>query len=310
MQVAISDHQGKAHMLRQALERQGHVVTDRYPVGDVLLIDYDGPYSHYPDTIKRHVDGGAKVFLYQHGANPMTHYDGIQEPHPAVRGFFTFAPGYKAVMEAYGYPHPVHVVGWYYCPLVDWQPVEDIKRILYAPWHPIQSDFIPPMGKALNREISDDLAAMKKARPDLHIRVRHVGPLVHNNLQQEPGLDYRLVSVKLEWDDIDWADVIISHGTFARMAVARGKPTLFYGQEQTPYDGFYESYREVDNFHKYRHLMQYPWDYDDGPGLWDLLQQVSQSEPTTWKAGFIGKPFDGELFSNLLVSELHAEAVR
>ena len=96
--------------------------------------------------------------------------------------------------------------------------------------------------------------------------------------------------------------MVISHGTYARLAVARGKPTLFYGQQQTPYDGDGSngSLKFVQNYAEYRHLLWYPWDYDDGPALPDLLVTLAEVEPVEWKRRFIGDRFEGNQFVKLL----------
>ena len=117
LRIQVINHQDKADVLIQAITDAGHeIVSDN---ADLLLIDFDGPVAHYPKRIERAYEEGADVYLYSHGGHPITAWDGVWTPSDKIAGYLAQTPGQKAVMEAYGYPHPIRVIGWHYSELLD-----------------------------------------------------------------------------------------------------------------------------------------------------------------------------------------------
>ena len=299
MRVQISDHQDKSQALKEALAHYGHEIV--YTDPEVLLIDFDGPVAHYPKTIERAYERGAAVFLYSHGAMPLTCWDGIWTPSDKVSGFLAQTPGQKAVMEAYHYPHPVHVIGWHY---TDQYPFEQTtgKRVLFAPWHPQGTGWLIPEGRAANARMYKLLTQI----PGINLTIRHAGNLADNNLPFDPVVTkYERSNKSLDTsvESILNYDIIIGYGTFAYLSVALGKPTVMYGQNCVPYDGYSaETCAYVKHWDWYSHLMHYPHD-GDVDNVWQLMavmDKACKEEATEWRREFIGEQFKEREFCDLL----------
>ena len=298
MKIQISDHQDKAYHLRRAIQQAGHQVVDSY--ADLLLIDFDGPIAHYPKVIEQAYAQGAEVYLYSHGAMPLTCWDGIWKPHEYTRGYLAQTPGQKRVMEAYGYPYPVHVIGWHYCKQHSFAPTE-ARNVLFAPWHPQGTGYLPPEGEVANRATFSNLTQIK----GINLRVRLVGLAEHNNIDVLDSVEYEPSNRSLAGAvaSIEKADLVVGYGTIAYLAVALGKPTIMYGQNTEPYDGYSpETLKYVKNWGLYRDVMHYPYDADglNVEELSELISFAAQHEATTWRKEFIGNQWDQPGFVYLL----------
>ena len=103
--------------------------------------------------------------------------------------------------------------------------------------------------------------------------------------------------------EIDAADVVVGHQTFAYIAVARGVPTVMMAEWEAPtYGNTPDTLIRARDWDSYRHLMMYPLDIlaeEDTPAL---LERVIRSdcEIAEWRARMIGQPFDGDCFVELL----------
>jgi len=303
MKFAVHNHQGKADALIAALEAGGHELVKNGAV-DFLMIDFDGP-GMYERMIEKHVIKGAKIFLYSHGAMPLCGWDGIWEPSDRVSAYLAMTPGQAEVMRRHGYPHDIHVIGWHYCDILPFQPVAKPKKILFAPWHPHSTGYLMAEGKELNHRIFEELIGML---PEIELTVRHLRTLHQNGLWEEPGVHYIQVYPDNSTDDIDEADLVISHGTFAYLAIARGKRTIMYGQDVRPHDGVMpDKLRFVASWEKYKDYVRYPYHYHPGEKL-SYLFAWNRINPWQWKHEFIGSQFDPTAFCGL-IEELMTEVV-
>lgn len=298
MKIQISDHQDKGFQLRTAILNAGHEVVDSYP--DLLLIDFDGPIAHYPRVIENAYAQGADVYLYAHGAMPLTCWDGVWKPHPYTKGYLAQTPGQKRVMEAYGYPYPIYEIGWHYCEQLPFRPTE-ARNVLFAPWHPQGTGYLPPEGAIANQAIFGNLVAMR----GINLRVRHVGAIEHNNIEYLTNVTYEPSNRSLSGAvaSILKADLVVGYGTIAYLAVALGKPCIMYGQNTEPYDGYSpETLKYVKNWGLYRHLMYYPFDADGltTDELTELMSFAAQHEASAWRKEFIGQQWDEAKFIALL----------
>ncbi len=297
MKIAVNNHQNKANKLIAALEAGGHEIT-KSPMADVLLIDFDGMVSFYPEMIERYAGMGAKVLVYSHGAMPITAYDGIWEPSDRVSAYLAMTPGQKEVMEAYGYPYPIHVIGWHYCDILPFQACHEPKKVLFAPWHPHENGYLHPDRKWCNVDVFHELRWM-----GYELTVRHIRTLYQNGLNHVDGVEYVMGHADNSTKEIDEADLVIAEGTFAYLAVARGKPTVMFGQDLIPLDGYRdEMIKKVKSWEKYKDIMRYPYDVKDG-ALYQVIEAACNSEPVEWKEKLIGTEMDGQEFC-LLVEEL------
>ena len=72
-------------------------------------------------------------------------------------------------MQRHGYPVPVRVIGWPYGALHPIRPARPIRRVLFAPWHPLGGGYIVPDFADANRRAYEALLAA-----DVELTVRHI----------------------------------------------------------------------------------------------------------------------------------------
>lgn len=295
MQIAVSDWHNKAKTLIKALTAAGHMVVERTVISDALLIDTDFPVGNYRNVMGFQRKHGAKIFLYSHGANAFLGWDGIWEPQ-TVDGYFCMAEGVKEVMGLYHtpYPYPIYNIGWHFCEMLPFQPVQTIKRVLFAPWHPHANGYLLPEIMDINTRIMAELAEKRGA---WEITVRHLRSLAENGLPWYEGVKYVEARPNNTHDDIDEADLVISVGTYAHLALARGKPTLMYGQDIIPHEAYQPGHFEaVKSWENYRALMRYPFEWGEVTDL----SVVTRDPVDAWRKKFIGEPFQPAAFVALL----------
>jgi len=100
-------------------------------------------------------------------------------------------------------------------------------------------------------------------------------------------------------EEIDKADVVVANyvGTFGALAVARGKPTVLYGQNVRPHDGYCDAdVTYVKNWDKYRDLLFYPHDISElkPVATQNMIEYAARHEAKEWREKFIGDPLDEE----------------
>lgn len=289
MRIMLHNHQGKADALYHALEARGHVFSQTNP--DLLLVDHDGP-DYYRSVIEQAVGYGIPVALYTHGALSYVAWDGLWEPHPAVRAYLAISRAEQAVMQAYDYPYPVEVIGWYWSDLSTARRITG-RRVLYAPIHLLTSGFIPAPAREANRTTFTALLAA-----GVELTVRHIGELEPEGLWIADGVAYQRGEDRLEPGAVEGYDLVVSYGTFAYLAIARGVSTRMYAQELAPWDGYTdETLRHAKHFEQYRHLMEYPYSVVAGEDLFCFDQPERLAK---WKAEHIGNRMDPENLERVL----------
>lgn len=294
---AVLDLQWKSVGLNLALQDNGHVSLD-HPRANVFLVDFDGNIDAARERrwfIGECVDHGGMVLVYPHGARPTYQYDGIVEPDPRVTAYLVQGPAAVETYRLIGLEKPVYAVGWYYCPLVPFETVKKVERILFCPSHPFG------LGKLDAKSCADNAAAYKACLAygaDLHMT--KFGPLEHNGLWFDERVTYKESDLVLRWQDIDAADLVIAEGTKAYLAIARGKPTIMIGQDRAPADD-HDRY-QVPRWNEYGAQSRYPIDLADGDfkTLVDLACCGSDAVDE-WKAGFIGNQMEPRVFSELVI---------
>ena len=281
--VSVHNHQNKASGLIAEIRRDERFeYVDFLSYADILLIDHDAT-EYYKRAIMTYKRSGAKVLLYPHGATAHLAWDGVWEPFDMVDGFIAMSYGQAETMWRYGYPKPVYVTGWHWCEKKPFTPAQG-KEVLFAPIHALSNGFIHPDIKALNGLIHDQLCRM-----NIGLTVRYIGSLedcgiesTHNDVIYTQGRPDNSI------DDIDSADYVVSFGTFAYLAIARGKPTIMYRQDLPYFDGHsIENIKEAENWELYGDFMRYPIDM---PHEGDILAQANADslELSEWKDLFIG----------------------
>jgi hypothetical protein len=292
MKVQVHNWQGKANELIAALKRKGAKIVNQDP--DVLLIDFDAAIPYYTKKIEVAYQKGAEIAMYSHGAPVITAYDRVWEPDERVSVYLAQSQGQKDVMRSYGYPHPIEVVGWHYCDIKKFKPVKEIKTILFAPWHPHGGGYLHGPLMQANADVYDRLR-----QTPYKIRVMHIGELRHNGLKHDPDVEYIESNKTTQHSvkEIDRADVVVGNyvGTFGALAVARGKPTVIYGQDIRPHDGYNDAdISYVRNWERYRDLLYYPHDISDlkPKATQNMIEHAALYEAKEWRERFIGEPLD------------------
>lgn len=296
--VAFQHHLSAGLPYERALAAAGHPMVAHG--ADALLIDLDLP--PYRPTIDMHRSTGSKVFLYPHGVGVMYYYDGIEEPYEHTDGMFVIAPGFAEVYRRIGYPHPVHVIGWPHCELLPFRAHREPRRVLFAPMHPLEDGYLSDWQQDLNREVFRALRAV----PGIELKVRHLHELEQNGLTREPDVEYVQGQPDNSYADIDQADVVVACETYAFLAIARGAPTIMFGQHVRPSNGEHRGERTyVKSWEAWRGYTRYPFDMRDAAAT-DLIAAVAASEEPIreWRDRFIGEPLDPARFSAMLEEAL------
>ncbi len=299
----IRPHQGKEKAYVDALRRAGYrpSVQNRARVKFVLF-DMDG--GRRTAQLERFHSQGTPIFLYPHAARPQIIWDGIWEVWPHTRCNFVPGPGHVEVMRRYGYELPLEVTGWTYCGMLPFQPIVKPKNILFGPIHPSASGWICKEDKDANQRTFKLLLAYCR-ETGAKLTVRHIQALERNGLPRVSGVTYVMGRPDLAIREIDQADVVIGHQTFAYLAVARGKPTLMMREDLPPHTVSHGQTVYAQSWEKYADLMMYPLDILAGEPA-ELIRRACQGDAAAaaWRERFISTPWDAKKFVTILESYL------
>ena len=295
LRVAIHDPFGNGAGLARVLTAAGHRIVEDGRA-DAFLIETDMPQFEFRKLIDRHKEQGARVFLYPHGAGLSLLYDNLCEPYEAVDGNLLFGVGHAEMLRRIDYPRPTHVMGWYYNELVPFRAARSVRHVVFAPTHPSGSD---------NNTLADHYrtrnahAFEQLLKGDWRLTVRHLGTPEQNGLWDADGVNFVPSRREKRPIEIEAADVVVAGaGSFPSQAIARGVPTVMYGQLDPPQYGFRdEPLLPLRRVERYADYIRYPFDVDDGP-LDEVLHAAVASEApiATWKRRFVGPQLDPVAF--------------
>lgn len=299
---SVADHQNKSKAYREALSASGWFMTERFHAQGLrfLLTDADWRLTVMEAARSR----GIPVFLYPHAARPMVQYDGCVEPQP-VAAMFTQAEGGKAIMQKIGYPFPVEVSGWAYSEVLSFTGRDEIRRVLFAPIHPNANGYLNEVDKDINRRayaVAREWCRDHKAE----LSVRFIRSPEACGLTADDGAEWHAGKTNNSTADMRSADLIISHQTFAWIAVALGIPTVMMAEDVPPRSGNSEAgFRYVDHWDDYKADLMFPLDILSGDPD-EVIGKAAAGSPEVedWKSRLIGKPFDGPAFVEKLESYL------
>ena len=253
---------------------------------------------------------GLPYFLYPHAARPMVQYDGCVRPRTDCRAMFVSAPAGVKLMKQIGYPCEVIEVGWSLTPIREFTPRKEARSILFAPIHPNANGYLSELDKNLNRSTYAVLSDYAEKHGST-IRVRFVRDITQNGLEKEmaradSNVIWQMATPDSSFDNILSADLVVAHQTFAYMAVALGVPCVMMGEDVPPRSGNTdEGFRFVNHFKDYKDLLQFPLDIlDEDPEETIAMAIETDKVIKDWKADFIGKPFDGDLFVKCIEERL------
>ena len=297
----MKPHQGKEKRYVSALTEAGWGQAPMsYPKIKFALLDSDWN-KHVPQLLARHVP----VFLYPHAARPTVQWDGALELNPQVTVTFVPSEGHKHVLESFGYPVPIVVTGWPYDELQPFKPAKSVGNILFAPIHPNANGYLSPLDKEINRE-TFEIALEYCQRKGVKLVVRYLQTLEKCGLPPDvKGVRYVTGMPNGDTVDMDRADLVISHQTYAWLAVAKGKPTLMMAEYVKPHSGnTEEGLRFVQHWHLYQKELMYPYDVLSGVPMDALVERASQTDLDilAWKARFMERPFDRKIVVDTIQS--------
>jgi len=312
----VKPHQNKEAAYVRALAGKYQVVDYRKvrSYKDLLFGLFDNDIGHRQYHLARLHRAGAKTFVYPHTARPMLYWDWGHEPWPYTSCLFAQGVGHEMVLRRYGYELPVEVTGWTYSEIKPFKPVKKVENVLFGPIHPcgVGLAWLSKIDLDYNRRVHAALVGWCRDN-GAHLTVRYIHELANNGIEPEKDVTY--VRGKKEQTDsfkqIESADLVVGHQTFAYLAVALGKPTLMFGEDTPPRDGINDKTLVfVRSWEKYADLMIYPLDALSGNGSMTSLGQLIETATTTdipiaqWRERFIGKPFEPGYFVERLESYL------
>ena len=302
----MSRHQNKEQAFKSALKSRGWHENQYTRSSYVRFGLFDA------DWRKEDIDGlkGKPYFLYPHAARPMVQYDGCVTPRKDCRTMFVSAPAGVYLMEKIGYPCEVVEVGWGLTEIKDFQPREQAKHICFAPIHPNANGYLNEVDKKLNRAAYVRILDYAE-RNDAEVKVRFCGLIEDNGLEKEFSEKHERVIWKTgikdsSTDDIKQADLVVSHQTFAYMAVALGVPTVMIGEDVAPRSGNQDDiFTYSAHFEDYRDYLAFPLDILNGEPEKVISKAISTDEPIKdWRDHFIGHPFDPDYFVDCIESRM------
>jgi hypothetical protein len=304
MKFAFRNHQRKGNAYLKALLERGHIPVYDIKAADYLLIDHDVGRNGqgWNPIVEQAHERGIAVFMYPHAARPMIQWDGMYPAFPHTKCNFVHAEGHAEVMKRYGYPLPVHITGWSYCPIREFRPRKQVKRVLFAPIHPNASGWLCEEDLEVNRKAFEILTSLP-----IELTVRHIGSLEKSGLWSARRVHFTPGRPDNTYRQVEAFDVVVSYQTFAYLAVALGIPMVGYGEEVVPHSGNYEwNLRWVESWHKYSDIMKFPYDLLTADDPMEMLTEAASTDEKTaeWKKRFIGKPFEPDKFVNILESYL------
>lgn len=292
--------QDKGQVFMDALDQSGYTQVTSWRNATLILGDHD-QRGELRNMIRQH----KPFFIHPHSARSMILWDGIIPPTSFTSCNFVFAPGHKQVMLKYGYRRPIEVIGWTYSPILPFKPSKELRRVLFAPIHPNagvdrQGRRLMELDKQLNANTFQVLYKLLQYKVLDQLVVRYSGVLEDNGLTYCPDVTYEKATLTLtsSIQSIQSGyDVIVSHQTFAYLAVALGIPTVMFGEWVPPHSMSVT----VKSWDQYKKLLMYPLDLLDGNPRKVLENAIACDEPIReWKHNFIGSTFHSSYFVQLV----------
>lgn len=300
---ATYKHQDKMEPYVQALKARSWYPTREHDFAGFLLTDRDTPEPG--SLIDKFAAGGKPSFIYPHSGYPFTvRWDGMYTRNPNITAVFAHSPAGVQVPQLYGFDRPIHEVGWSYCQLKAFFPRERIKSVLFAPIHPNFNGWLSDEDKKINRAAYVQLLHYRRLS-NINLTVKYTGLLENAGIQRVQGVRYVRSAPNLEISlrEIDQADLVVSHETFACLAIARGVPTLMMAVDVPPRLGHTpELYTHAKNFDKYKHLMMYPLDILNTSDFFGLIERAISTDDDIkeWKRLMIGTEFNPYKFVKII----------
>jgi hypothetical protein len=295
----IFERRDMSRAYRLALMNAGYRKTVDPEMADFLL--YDLEQDTYKPIIEDFARKGKPIFVYPHSANSWYFWDGFHEEYP-VKCNFVFTRDIKTAMFSYGYKSRLEPCGFPFAEVFSWKPMRE-KTLLFAPMHTMGlagEDYLcPPASFELNRTTLERV--FKLAPLFKRITVRY-GKSFSASGMYDPGIpNVHFEKAVLKNGDarraIKESGMVIAAGSLAYLAVAAGKPTIFFNQRgETPKEGS----AEVRHYNKYR-FIDYPAQLSDMSNNMVMEHAVRINQDVEkWKKANIGSTFSAVRFISVI----------
>ena len=293
----IFNHQNKAAAYIRALNHKYVQSPKAVSQHRLYFIFTDHAVSGRANKLQRLLEKHtACVFIYPHAARVNLSAD-IYQPFEHTTAHFVPTDGHKEILQSFGYPHPIHTVGWHLCPIKPFNSTAG-RRVMFAPIHPRCA----PHDQKANRETFARLLPLAKDG-QIKLVVRYIrsldeSGLPHNICEHHPNVQY--VQGELQPQDtlqaIQAADVVVAYQTVLWLAVAMGVPAVGFACDLPAHMIPGTRVLWARTWHAYAHLLRYPFDIADSNHTIEIIQQAATGSPAVaeWKARLIGQPFDGQ----------------
>lgn len=300
MKYYLYNHQNKGLAFVKALESAGWQWTARANEAQAVFTDVD--IKARAKALLNFHRRGVKIFVYPHAARPnlFNDFPGY-EPFEYVTCQFVVSEGHIEIMRAYGHPHKLEAVGWSLCPIKPFQARANYRRVLFAPIHPNSDGGMADIQMKMNIDTYKKLLPLVDA-DEIDLTVRHLNSISKNGLWEHPGVKFVSGNLDLSYTEIDQADLVVSHQTFAFLAVARGVPTVMMGEYNSPVICERKVNTYPKSWDKYKGLLMYPLDILVESDTRALFARAvfTDVEIVDWRARLIGNPFDPIKFMQIV----------
>jgi hypothetical protein len=288
------DHQGKAGSLTQALNTTYEPLI-KYDERALFVLTDNDVSARQEHMIRMWIRGCRKFFVYPHSGRVNLYAD-IFPPWNRTTVQFVSAAGHVDIMRAYGYQGPLEVIGWHLCALKEFTPTIP-RNILFAPIHPRNG----AEDREANLQTFKMLVAVCK-KHDMKLTVRYLPPFDMNGIPRVEGVEYVEGRFEPAVDQIDRADLVVAHQTFAYLAVARGKPLLAFGEDIRPHTVYKTRQSEyAKTWDTYKAGLRYPVDITDSLDVFDAITRVCSTDVAKdWRLRMIGEDFSQANFLYLV----------
>lgn len=305
-------HQHKGEAFLHALLRNGYERTRRTEKAGFVFLDFlfsglfsgSGGRGNLRPEAKIAFEQKIPIFLYPHSFSAALPYD-LEDERLPTKAFFVPSKGFAEILARLQYPSPAEIVGWSYSDVLPFQPFIGTKpRILFAPLHPVGGELVECEREINLRAFHLLIEALEQNKLG-SLTVRYYDNLETNGLYRHPRVDYVPALLNGSTGDLAKADLVVSAGTFAYMAVAMGKPTILIGQDIRPHNSPRNGGELVwvKNWELYKDLIRFPFSIEIDTqldGFLSTLMGAGVDEPADWKATHIGEPFSPDLFIRTL----------
>ncbi len=297
----LFDHQAKSRAFTEALAPKYSPIpriSKEYRTARFVLTD-NHVLSRRTKLEQYYKDGLRKFFIYPHAGRPGL-ATAFYPPWSKVTAEFVATEAHAEVMRQIGNKNKLHAVGWSLCPIVPFRPRLQVRKVLFAPIHPRNSD----IDRRVNRAVFYKLFRLARAG-EILLTVRYLAPLDGNGLVRvdHPNIKYVEGAAGPDWKQIDESDMVIAHQTFLFLAVARGVPALAMWDGVTPHVEYRGGeFLEMKGWEDVKDQVMYPLDilHADNPTALMMQAAADDRSIAEWRARMIGPAFDPGRFLELV----------